>query len=72
MMQINDDYYEDLTPETTIKVLNELAVRRRFLFLDSVLGTYCRFSSPGRRAVNPNLVLRAGDRHRSPRASLLR
>ena len=25
MMQINDDYYEDLTPETTVKILEGLA-----------------------------------------------
>ena len=26
MVQINDDYYEDLTPETTIKLLDALRV----------------------------------------------
>lgn len=25
MMQIGDDYYEDLTPETTVKILDALA-----------------------------------------------
>jgi len=25
MMQVGDDYYEDLTPETTVKVLDALA-----------------------------------------------
>jgi NADH-quinone oxidoreductase E subunit len=29
MMQIDDDYYEDLTPETAIKVIDELAAGRK-------------------------------------------
>ncbi|KAH8925742.1 hypothetical protein BT69DRAFT_1239732 [Atractiella rhizophila] len=29
MIQINDEYYEDLTPETTIKILDELAAGRK-------------------------------------------
>jgi (2Fe-2S) ferredoxin len=29
MMQINDDYYEDLTVETAVKVIDELAAGRK-------------------------------------------
>lgn len=32
MMQIDDDYYEDLTPETAIKVIDELAAGRKPAF----------------------------------------
>lgn len=28
-MQIGDDYYEDLTPETTVKILDELAAGKK-------------------------------------------
>jgi NADH dehydrogenase (ubiquinone) flavoprotein 2 len=38
MIQINDDYYEDLTPETTVKVLSELAVCYTFPIV--MLNTY--------------------------------
>jgi NADH dehydrogenase (ubiquinone) flavoprotein 2 len=32
MMQINDDFYEDLTPESTVKIIDELAAGRKPAF----------------------------------------
>ncbi len=63
MVQINDDYYEDLTPENFAKLLDDLAAGRP---VSQGLADRPRLVRAGRRPDRPDVALRRG---RSQRAA---